>query len=57
MTTAVKIDAHCASNKEVVIKTFKEGIEYSEYVIDDGESMAIHIYDDLSVCAFEREKQ
>lgn len=59
MTSQVKVSAHCASNKEVVVRVFnvhtQELIE--EFTLQDGESREVVVYDDRGVLTHERVKE
>lgn len=56
MTTTVKIEAHCASTKEVVIEVVEDKAASSVAVIQDGEKYECYAYDDRRIVVFEREK-
>lgn len=59
MTSQVKVSAHCADNKEVVVRVFNvatdQGIE--EFTLQNGESREVLIYDDRAVATHERVKK
>lgn len=55
MTTTVKIEAHCASTKEVVIEVF-EGDTMQQTVLQDGEADTQYAYDARMITVREREK-
>jgi O-glycosyl hydrolase len=59
MTSQVKVSAHCATNKEVVIKVFNVANDslIEEFVLQDGESREVLIYDDRAVATHERVKE
>lgn len=56
MTSSVKISAHCAPDKEVVILHYSNDLDIVEYVLNDGDTKELHIYDSKSVETFERDK-
>lgn len=56
MTTTVTVEAHCASNKEVVIETDDGGTSGFQSVIQDGGSHVTHAYDARKITVYEREK-
>lgn len=57
MTTTVTVQAHCASNKEVVISKSDDGlVEPSITVIQDGEEHSDVVYDNVAITVKEREK-
>ncbi|MDP3271630.1 hypothetical protein [Limnobacter sp.] len=50
MTTSVKVSAHCASNKQVVVTRGAPGAENAEAtILQDGESFEQVVYDDLEI--------
>jgi len=59
MTSQVKVDAHCADNKEVVVKVFNVANDslIEEFVLQNGESREVLIYDDRAVATYERLKE
>lgn len=58
MTSIVKVAAHCASTKEVVVAVTNGGADIIEqFVLQDGESKDVYIYDDRAVSSFERLKE
>jgi putative sterol carrier protein len=56
MTSTVKVTAHCATNKEVVI-SIDEGATGSTVYLQDGESHEVCVYDEKSVSVKERVKE
>ena len=56
MTTTVKIDAHCASTKEVAI-TIATDQGNMEVVIQDGEHYETYAYDERVISIQERLKK
>jgi len=59
MTSQVKVDAHCADNKEVVVKVFNVATDKAieEFTLQNGESRQVLIYDDRAVASYERLKE
>jgi len=59
MTSQVKTSAHCASNKEVVVRVTNivTGEQIEEYVLQNGESRELAVWDDRAVTSFERLKE
>lgn len=55
MTTTVKVFAHCAKDKHVVIKIGAGGLT-GEHVIQDGEVFEDVVYDDKSISVYEEKK-
>jgi len=55
MTTTVKIEAHCSDTVEVVIAVKDEDFA-EEFVLQDGESDELCVYDDRLVTVKERSK-
>lgn len=55
MTTTVKIEAHCASNKEVVVET-QDGEYGNAQTLQDGASTIVYAYDAKRIIVYEREK-
>ena len=50
MTTNVRVSAHCAPDKEVVVTRVRDSDFKAETVIlDDGQSREFVAYDDLSI--------
>lgn len=56
MTSSVKVSAHCAANKEVVILCYSNDTDIVEYILNNGETRELYIYDSKSVETFERDK-
>lgn len=56
MTTTVKVEAHCASNKEVVVEVIEAKAATQAVVIQDGEKYECYAYDDRQIVVREREK-
>ena len=57
MTTTVKIEAHCADTKEVVVDTEDSGgLSGVRAVLQNGESHVTHAYDSRRIVVYEREK-
>lgn len=55
MTTTVKVEAHCSSNKEVVVEiSTRKTLE--SIILEDGEQREVLAYDDRKIRVFEREK-
>lgn len=56
MTSSVKISAHCADNKEVVVRLFDadQNAIVEEVILKNGESKEILIYDNRAVTTHER---
>ena len=55
MTTTVKIEAHCASDKEVkvsVVDVVNSNI-YEEFTLQDGEQASRVVYDNREICVSE----
>lgn len=57
MTSSVKVDAHCASNKEVVVVITNNGEVVEEHILQDGEKTEVLIYDGRAVSTHERLKE
>lgn len=57
MTSAVNVSAHCASNKEVVVVVTNGGVVVEEYVLQDGETKNLAIWDERAVSSYERLKE
>lgn len=55
MTTTVKVEAHCASNKEVIV-LIEEGQTGSSAVLQDGEKREFYVYDARRIIVLEAEK-
>jgi hypothetical protein len=55
MTSLVKILAHCADTKQVIVEvTNKDGMVFdSSKTLKNGETLDVYIYDDRSVTARE----
>ena len=45
MTTTVKVTAHCAADKEVVVTTEDTIAPHQTIVLQDGESKEVYAYD------------
>lgn len=57
MTTTVKVEAHCASTKEVVVLIEDDaGKSGSSEVLQDGERCEVYAYDARRITVYEREK-
>lgn len=58
MTSQVKVAAHCADTKEVVVKVFNVVTDklIEEFTLQNGESREVLIYDDRAVATHERVK-
>ncbi len=56
MTTTVKVEAHCAGTKEVVI-AIDDGSTGETIVLQDGEAREVYAYDARLISVCEREKQ
>lgn len=57
MTSSVRVAAHCASNKEVIVTVTNGDVFVEEQVLQDGESTEILIYDGRAVSSHERVKE
>lgn len=58
MTSSVKVSAHCADTKEVVVVVTTGAAEVVEqYVLQNGEVKDLAIWDDRTVSTFERVKE
>lgn len=59
MTSSVKVHAHCADDKEVVVTIYNRITEETleEIVLQQGESVERYIYDDRAITSFERSKK
>lgn len=57
MTSSVRVAAHCASNKEVVVTVTNGDVFVEEQILQDGESTEILIYDERAVSSHERVKE
>lgn len=57
MTSSVRVAAHCASNKEVVVTVTNGDVFVEEQILQDGESTEILIYDARAVSSCERVKE
>ena len=57
MTSSVKVDAHCASNKEVVVVITNNGEVVEEHILQDGERTEVLIYEGRAVSTHERVKE
>ena len=57
MTSSVKVAAHCASDKEVVVNVTNGDTVVETQILQDGESTEIMIYDNRAVSSFERLKE
>lgn len=55
MTTTVRVEAHCASNKEVAI-AIDAGTTGETIVLQDGEKREVYAYDARKITVYEREK-
>lgn len=55
MTTTVKIEAHCSSDKEVFVSV-ADGGSGETFVLQDGESAERYAYDDREITVKERSK-
>lgn len=56
MTTTVKIEAHCASDKEVVVEVQDDLLPISLNVLQDGEKSEVYAYDARKIVVYERLK-
>lgn len=56
MTSAVKVSACCAPDKEVVIICYSSDSDIVEYILNNGETKEVFIHDSKSVETFERAK-
>lgn len=56
MTSTVKITAHCASTKEVIISLDNGNNTGELHRLQDGETKELHVYDDRRVTVQERLK-
>lgn len=59
MTSVVKVNAHCADTKKVVVRVFdvKTDQLIEEFALQNGESREVLIYDDRAVATYERLKE
>ncbi|MNG41474.1 hypothetical protein D3C84_1306810 [compost metagenome] len=57
MTSSVKVSAHCARDKEVVVVVTNAGVLVEEIVLQDGEAREVMIYDERAVSSRERLKE
>lgn len=55
MTTTVKVEAHCASSKEVVVE-IQDGEFGHTAVLQDGERSEHYAYDARKIVVYERPK-
>ena len=55
MTTTVKVEAHCASNKEVKVE-IDGGTTGETRTLQDGEKIEVYAYDARRITVYEREK-
>lgn len=58
MTTTVKVEAHCASNKQVVVTVRNRvtGDVKETFTLQDGEKADLVVYDDLEIVTYEELK-
>lgn len=58
MTSAVRVQAHCGTGKEVVVRVIDITTNdvKSEQILEDKETVEKHIYDNQAVLTFERPK-
>lgn len=56
MTTTVKIEAHCASSKEVKVDISDGGELAETRTLQDGEKIEVYAYDARQITVYEREK-
>ena len=56
MTSTVKITAHCASTKEVVISLDNGDYTAELHILQDGETKELYVYDERSITVRERVK-
>jgi len=58
MTTTVKVEAHCASNKQVVVTVRNRvtGDVKETFTLQDGEKADRVVYDDLEIVTYEELK-
>ncbi len=57
MTTTVKIEAHCASSKEVKVDISDDAGGLAETrTLQDGEKIEVYAYDARRITVYEREK-
>lgn len=57
MTSSVKVAAHCAASKEVVVVVTNGNDVVETQILQDGESTEILIYDNRAVSSHERVKE
>lgn len=59
MTTTVRVEAHCASNKQVVvsIRNRVTGEEVETFTLQDGEKADRVVYDDRQIVTHEELKE
>lgn len=56
MTTIVRVEAHCSSDKEVVVTTGTDSVSQS-IILDSGETHLGYVYDSWTISVKEREKE
>ncbi len=56
MTTTVKIEAHCSSDKEVFV-AITDGDSGDTFTLQDGETAERYVYDNRYIAVSERIKQ
>lgn len=58
MTSSVKASAHCADEKEVVVRVINMSTneQLEEYVLQNGEVKEVYVWDDRAVITHERLK-
>ncbi len=57
MTTTVKIDAHCAADKEVYVSIHEAGKTVETFTLQDGESTDRVVYDEREIRVRELPKE
>lgn len=57
MTTTVKIEAHCASNKEVEVTLITGTASLEVFKVQDGEKVERYVYDARYITVREIEKE
>jgi len=59
MTSQVKVAAHCADTKEVLVQVFNitDGSLFEQFTLQNGESREVLIYDNRAVTTHERLKE
>lgn len=56
MTSSVKIAAHCSEDVEVVVIIYSTESDTLEYILNNGETKDLIVFDTRTVEVFERKK-